>query len=270
VRTTFDTPANSARGLPYFSLRAMRPERKLAAAAVFSLCAALLSRPAPALGACLFTVLLLCCSGLPLRGIAPRLASVNAFFLPFWLLLPLSPAPDGDARMLFSLGPLAFHTAGFETALLIWLKGNAATCAIAALAGSSTLAENGRALRSLRVPDKMTALLLITYANLGLMAREYVGLFQAARLRGFVPGASPAACRVYARLIGLLLVRSRQKARRVEQAMLLRGFSGSFPLLPERCSCPPELRLRDERAADLLFALCCLAGGTLVVWNIML
>jgi cobalt/nickel transport system permease protein len=270
MRTTFETPADSARSLPYFSLRSMRPERKLAAAAVFSLCAALLSRPAPALGACLFAALLLCCSGLPLRDIARRLASVNAFFLPFWLILPLSPAPDGDTRTLFSLGPLAFHTAGFETALLIWLKGNAAACAIAALAGSSTLAENGRALRALHVPDKMTALLLITYTNLGLMACEYVRLFQAARLRGFVPGASPAACRVYARLIGLLLVRSRQKAQRVEQAMLLRGFRGCFPLLPTQCSCPLEIRLRDTRAAALLPALCCLAGGTLVVWDVIL
>ncbi|MDR2124379.1 MAG: energy-coupling factor transporter transmembrane protein EcfT [Desulfovibrio sp.] len=270
MRTGFDTPADSARSLPYFSLRAVRPERKLAAAAVFSLCAALLSRPEPALGAVLFAALLLCCSGLPLRDTAPRLASVNAFFLPFWLLLPLSPAPAGDARTLFSLGPLAFSTAGFEAALLIWLKGNAAACALAALAGSSTLAENGRALRALRVPDKMTALLLITYANLGLMAREYVRLFQAARLRGFVPGASPAACRVYARLIGLLLIRSRQKARRVEQAMLLRGFRGCFPLLPAQRSSPPAVRLRDRRASALLFALCCLAGGALVLWDVML
>jgi cobalt/nickel transport system permease protein len=270
MRTVFDTPADSARSLPYFSLRAMRPERKLAAAAVFSLCAALLSRPAPALGACLFGALLLCCSGLPLRGVVPRLASVNAFFLPFWLLLPLLPVADGDAPVLFNLGPLAFRQAGLETALLICLKGNAVACALAALAGSSTVAENGRALRALRVPDKMTALLLITHANLGLMAGEYVRLFQAARLRGFVPGASPAACRVYARLIGLLLVRSWQKARRVEQAMLLRGFSGCFPLLPAQCSCPPEIRLRNKRAAALLVALCCLAGGALVVWDVML
>jgi cobalt/nickel transport system permease protein len=247
----------------------MRPERKLAAAAVFSLCVAVLSRPAPALGACLFAALLLCCSGLPLRGAVPRLLSLNAFFLPFWLLLPLTPTADGDARTLFTMGPLAFHQAGLENALLICLKGNAVACALAALAGSSTVAENGHALRALHVPDKMTALLLITHANLSLMAREYVGLFQAARLRGFVPGVSPAACRVYARLIGLLLVRSWQKAQRVEQAMRLRGFCGRFPLIPSRCSCPPEARRRNRRAAALLFASCCFAGATLVIWDIM-
>ncbi|MDR1946321.1 MAG: energy-coupling factor transporter transmembrane protein EcfT [Desulfovibrio sp.] len=268
MRTNFETSADSTRSLPFFSLRAMRPERKLAAGAIFSLCAAVLSRPDPAIGACFFGVLLLCCSGLPLRKTASRLLSVNAFLLPFWLLLPPSPVPGGET--LFSLGPLDFHRAGFETALLICLKANAAACALTALAGTSTVAENGRALHELHVPDKMTALLLITHANLGLMAREYGRLFQAARLRGFVPGASPAACRVYARLIGLLLVRSWHKSRRVEQAMLLRGFRGRFPLIPSRCSCPPEIRRRNRRAASLLFLSCCFAGITLVVWDVMI
>lgn len=263
----FDTPADSAASPPFFSLRAMRPDYKLAAAFAFSVSVSLALHLPSALAACLFSALLLVCSGLPVKEAARRLLAVNVFFLLLWLLLPLSFLPRGGESPAFAFGPLAVYPSGLRLALLITLKGNAIAAAFLALAGSSTVAENGKALRRLRVPDKLVALLLITHGNLALMAREYRRLFRAAKLRGFAPRTSPASYRTYARLVALLLIRSWQHAQRVDAAMRLRGFAGRFPVIPSRCTCPPERQKRNRRAASALLGVCLAAACALSVWD---
>ena len=266
----FDTPADSAVSLPFFSLRAMRPDRKLLGAFIFSVAASLLGHPLPALAACVFAACLVFCSGIPLETLGRRLLSINAFFLLLWLLLPVSVMQRAGEAPVFSAGPLALYPSGIALALLITLKGNAIAAALLALAGSSTVAENGHALSALRVPEKLVALLLITHSNLALMAGEYHRLFQAARLRGFTPRTSLAAYRTYARLVALLLVRSWQHSQRVDKAMRLRGFSGRFPIIPSRCTCPPDVQARNRMAGVVLLTLCCAAACSLVVWDALL
>lgn len=261
----FETPADTARPLAFFSLRAMAPDKKLLAAFVYSVAVSLLQQSPAACAACIFSLLLLLCSGLPASTVIKRLASVNLFFLLLWLLLPLSFFPRGQEAPVFILGPLVLYASGLHLALLITLKGNAIAAALLALTGSSTVSENGRALDALGVPRKLVALLLITHGNLELMAREYKALFEAARLRSFVPRSSFAAYTTYARLLALLLVRSWQHARRVDDAMRLRGFAGRFPVLPSRCTCPPHVQARNKRSALLLVTACAAFGLGLLV-----
>lgn len=266
----FETLADAARPPRFFAFRALAPDKKLLAALEFSVCAGVLATPPPALAACGFAALLLLFSGLPARFIARRLLSVNAFFALLWLLLPLSFVRGGGEEALFEAGPLALYPSGFALALLITLKGNAIAGALIALAGTSTVTENGRGLKRLRVPEKLVALLLITHGNLALMADEYRRIFEAARLRGFVPRTGLASYATYARLLGLLLVRSWQHARRVEKAMALRCFSGRFPIIPSRCSCPPRIRARNKACSFVLLFFCCMAGVALVAWDRLL
>lgn len=267
---SLDTPALTAAPSARFSLRRMQTKKKLTAAFIFSAGVSVLAHAGPALGACLAAVLLLAASGLPARYIARRLLAVNVFFVFLWLLLPLSLGARGGEPPFLTLGPFAVYPSGFALALLITLKGNAIAGALTALTGSSTITENGHALRALRIPEKLVALLLLTHANLALMARDYQRLFQAALLRGFVPRTHPAAYKTYARLLGLLFLRSWQKAQRVEQAMRLRGFCGRFPLIPSRCACPLPTQRRTARISSLLLAFCSLLSVLLVFWDIHL
>lgn len=266
----FDTPADTVRPLRFFAFRALAPEKKLLAALAFSIAVSILSSPLPALAACALSALLLLLSGLPLAFTARRLLSINAFFVLLWLLLPLSFVRHNGEAALLEAGPLALYPSGFVLALLITLKGNAIAGALIALAGTSSVTENGRALKRLRVPEKLVALLLITHGNLALMADEYRRIFEAARLRGFVARTGLASYRTYARLLGLLLVRSWQHARRVEDAMRLRSFAGRFPIIPSRCFCPPEVQAHNRACALALLFACCAASAGLVVWDCLL
>jgi cobalt/nickel transport system permease protein len=215
--------------------------RKLLSAFIFSICVSLLGNIAAACAACLVSLLLILLFRLPWRRLLKILLPVNFFFLFLWIMLPLSIfAPgsgqepgfaSGQAVLLFNLGPFYFYQSGLLLAALITLKGNAIAAMLLALAGTSGISENCRALRRLHVPEKLVMLLLITHSNLGLLAQEAKVIRQAAKLRGFTPRTSPSGYRTLAWLVGLLLVRAWQRAKRVEEAMLLRGFNGRFPLL---------------------------------------
>ena len=52
------------------------------------------------------------------------------------------------------------------------------------------------------------------------------------RARGFRPRTSRHTWRSYGNLMGMLLVRALERAQRVEEAMLCRGYNGAFPYRP--------------------------------------
>jgi cobalt/nickel transport system permease protein len=53
----------------------------------------------------------------------------------------------------------------------------------------------------------------------------------AMRVRGFRPGSNRHTWRSLGYLVGMLLVRSLERAERVRAAMLCRGYTGQFPAL---------------------------------------
>ena len=56
----------------------------------------------------------------------------------------------------------------------------------------------------------------------------------AMRARGFAPKLDLRTWRAYGNFTGMLLVRSMERAERVEESMRCRGFSGKFPLRATR------------------------------------
>jgi cobalt/nickel transport system permease protein len=232
-------------------LHRLSPRLKLALAAAWALAIAVSPRPwAPAAALPLGLALVLA-AGLDLGAVARRMLLVNGFIAFLWLFLPFGPGPDVVA----TLGPLEVSRQGLSLALLVTLKSNAILLAFLALVGTSSVPALGRGLAGLGVPRKLCHLLLFTYRHLHVMAREYRRLRTAAAMRGFAPRTGLHTYRTYAYLAAMVLVRSWDRAERVHQAMRLRGFSGSFPLLE-----PPQTRPLDRAwAAGLLLAVAGLA-----------
>lgn len=162
---------------------------------------------------------------LPLACLARRLALVNLFPLLCVLTLPLG-LDDRDA--LFQLGAVRFGRAGLNLALLISLKTNAMVLAMLALVATAPLTALGHGLAALGLPDKLCMLLLFTYRYVHVIHGEYLRLRRTAMLRGFVPATSAHCYRTYGNLVGMTLLKSWNRAARVQQAMLLRGFTGRF------------------------------------------
>lgn len=164
---------------------------------------------------------------LPLVPTLKRLAALNLFMLMLWLLLPI--ATEGTA--LFAVGPIVYTREGALLAARITLKANAIILGLTVLLGTMEITTLGHAFHHLRAPDKLTHLLLFTVRYIDVIHHEYQRLRNAMRVRCFRPRASLHTYRTFGNLMGMLLVKSFDRAERVAAAMKCRGFRGQFYVL---------------------------------------
>jgi len=210
-------------------LHRIDPRVRLTAAAAFATVAAVSYR-LPALWAALAAAILLAVlARLPARAVAARLLAVNGLVVLLWAMLPFT----FPGETLVRLGPLAASAEGVRMAAQITLKSNAIVFAFMSLVATLSPAAIGHALHRMRVPDKIVHLLLMAYRYIFVLEEEYQRLVRAARIRGFRAGTNLHTYRTYAYLVGMLFVRAADRAERVRNAMLCRGFRRRFHSLQE-------------------------------------
>jgi cobalt/nickel transport system permease protein len=149
------------------------------------------------------------------------------------------------------MGFLHVSVPGIMHALQITLKANAIIIANMALVATMTVPFLGNTLQSLGIPPKMCQLLLMTYRYIFVFEEESRRMYRAAVLRGFNPTTSMHTYRTYASMVGMVLVRAWERARRVRDAMICRGFRGRVY----------TLATYDAVAGDWVFFAC----GTVVI-----
>lgn len=219
-------------------LRQLDPRTLLAAAMGAAFCFSFVRGVAPAC-LCLAAALLLAIARrLPARPLLKRLAAANLFILFLWLTVPFS-MPEGGARL----------------ALLVTLKCNAILLSFSALAHGISPPRVGCALERLRLPPKLVFLFLFTCRYIHVVGDEWRRLWTAAKLRGFIPRNSLHTYRTIGSMLGLSFVSAVDRSKRVYEAMLLRGFAGSFRMAAEQGPGNPR--------ADALFSAAfflCLCG----------
>ena len=208
-------------------LHRLDPRIKIVAAVLFSVIVAVADRTLCLVTAVCFSLALLFIARLSLREVFLRLLAVNTFIFFLWLFLPFT----YGGEKLFSIGPLIATRQGIIYALLITVKSNAIVVALLALLATTPIITLGHALAHLYVPSKLIHLLFFTVRYLQVLHLEYDRLRAAMRIRAFKPGTNLHTYRSFAYLIGMLLVKSFDRADRIRKAMLCRGFHGEFYLL---------------------------------------
>lgn len=200
------------------------PRGKIIVASLFAIMVATVKSMPAALTALVLSLLWLALAHLPMRKVIVRLLVVNSFIFFLWFVLPLT--YPGNAVL--SFGPLSATRQGLIFTALITLKSNAIIIALIALIATVPIVTLGQAMHDMRFPDKLCHLLLFTYRYLYVFEQEFHRLVQAMKIRGFQPGTNLHTYRSCAYLAAMLLVRSHDRADRVFQAMLCRGFRGIF------------------------------------------
>lgn len=158
----------------------------------------------------------------------PRCMAVNLFILFLWFTLPLT----AGGASLFTLGPFSVSEKGVRMALQITIKANAIMLITLALLSTTPILQIGRSLQDMGLSRKLVMLLLTTYRYLTVIEQEFRRLRVAAALRCFQPKSNLHTYRTYSHLIGMTLVLSWERSRRIHSAMLMRGFDGhNFPIL---------------------------------------
>ena len=160
----------------------------------------------------------------PLIPLLKHLALANFFILFLWATVPFT-AP-GEA--LFRIGPLSASREGLALALSVTVKCNAILLFFFALVADLSLPLIGYSLKRLRVPVKLVFLFLFTCRYIYVIGEEWQKLQTSAKLRGFSPRTSLHTYGTIGNMLGLTVINSIDRSKRIYEAMLLRGFNGMF------------------------------------------
>lgn len=205
------------------------PRMKIITAFIYAVVVALSNRLPVLLAALTVSMVLIVLARLPTRKVLYRLLVVNGLTLFLWIFLPFT----YQGEVWFTLGPLRGTREGVSFALQITVKCNAILLTLIALLATTPIVTLGHAMGQLRIPDKVVQLFLFTYRYIHVIFQEYDRLRNAMRARGFVPRTNMHTYRSYAYLVGMLLVRSYDRAERIHKAMLCRGFQGRYHALSQ-------------------------------------
>ena len=239
-------------------LHRLDPRIKIIVAVLFSVVVALADRYSCLTVAVCLALALVFVARLSLTQVLLRLLAVNTFILFLWLFLPFT----YGGEELFSVGPLHATREGVAYALLITVKSNAIVLALLALLATTPIITLGHAMSHLYVPDKLIHLFFFTIRYLQVLHLEYDRLRDAMKIRAFKARSNLHTYRSLAYLIGMLLIRSFDRADRIRKAMVCRGFHGKFYLLSHF-----ELHRRDVVALVCMMAI--ISGMAAMQWLIL-
>jgi len=200
------------------------PRVKIIVALLFSIIVAVSDKYTSLIGALFFVAVAVIVARLRTKEVISRLLVVNSFILLLWLMLPFT----FPGEKTYTLASLSVSQEGIKYALLITIKSNSIILAGIALLSTSSIFNLVHALRHLHLPDKLVQLFFFTYRYIHTIHSEYIRLNNALKIRGFKPQTNLHTYKTYAYLVGMMLVRSYDRSKRVYNAMLCRGFKGKF------------------------------------------
>lgn len=239
-------------------LHRLDPRIKIIIAVLFSVVVALADRYYCLAVAVCVSLGLIFIARLSLKQVLLRLLAVNGFIVFLWLFLPFT---YGGAE-LFSIGPLHASREGVVYALLITIKSNGIVLALLALLATTPVITLGHAMSHLYLPDKLVHLFFFTIRYLQVLHLEYDRLRDAMKIRAFKPRSNLHTYRSLAYLIGMLLIKSFDRADRIRKAMVCRGFHGKFYLLS-------HFELRRNDMVMLVFMLAIISYMAALQWLIL-
>jgi cobalt/nickel transport system permease protein len=205
-------------------MHGLDPRVKVVVTLLFSLLIAVSNNFSGLAIAFFLSLFLVAAARLSILRVGKRLLLANGLIAFLWVFLPLT--YNGEASL--ALGPLSLSREGVICALRITLKCNTIILVMMATLSTTSIFDLGHAMRELHVPGKIVHLFLFTYRYIHVIFQEYLRLTNAMKVRGFVPRSDMHTYRSYAYLVGMLLVRSYDRAERIHEAMLLRGFNGRY------------------------------------------
>jgi cobalt/nickel transport system permease protein len=171
----------------------------------------------------LFPVLLLTLGEIPARFILRKVLLVSPFALLIGIFNPLL---DTQTAIVITGIPIS---AGLLSFLSILLKFALTVSATLLLIATTSFPGVCHALRQLRFPALFVSQLQFLYRYLFVLMEEAMRIIRARDMRSF--GKRGAGMKVFVRLIGILFLRTVDRAERIYYAMLSRGFQGDIPSL---------------------------------------
>jgi cobalt/nickel transport system permease protein len=164
-------------------------------------------------------------SKIPPGFVGHRIKWALLFLVPLLFILPLS--TTGTA--IFNIAGYPFTREGLEHAFLILVRGTTAIILVVVMLGSMRFDTTIKALYMLKVPPILVQMLMFTYRYIFVIIDEYRRMWKAVTSKGFSPKTNRYGLSILGNLIGMLILKSYDRAERVYRAMVAKGYTGSNP-----------------------------------------
>lgn len=138
-----------------------------------------------------------------------------------------------DRQEAFRVGGVVVTTGALTFSALL-IRGLLAFQALLLLVYRCGFHDICRSLQWMRCPKVLVTQLLLLYRYIGVLLAEAQSMDRARKSRGF--GRKSYPLRMWGTMAGQLLLRSMARARRVNAAMVSRGFNGTYSFKPYDCS----------------------------------
>jgi cobalt/nickel transport system permease protein len=191
----------------------------------------------------LFPVIIMTIGEIPIRFIIGKILLVSPFAIFIGIFNPLLDTGT------FAVIPGVFISAGWISFGSILLKYTLTVSAALLLIATTSFPGVCHALRRLGFPALFVSQLLFLYRYLFVLMEEAMRIIRARDMRSF--GTRGTGMKVFVRLIGVLFLRTVDRAERVYYAMLSRGFQGDIPSLKRSRMVLPDLAFLSIMIATL-------------------
>ena len=191
----------------------------------------------------LFPVIIMTIGEIPVRFIIGKILLVSPFAIFIGIFNPLLDTGT------FAVIPGVFISAGWISFGSILLKYTLTVSAALLLIATTSFPGVCHALRRLGFPALFVSQLLFLYRYLFVLMEEAMRIIRARDMRSF--GTRGTGMKVFVRLIGVLFLRTVDRAERVYYAMLSRGFQGDIPSLKRSRMVLPDLVFLSIMIASL-------------------
>lgn len=232
-------------------IQSLDPRVKIVLVFLFSVVVAISNRLPVLMWALALGLLIVLSARVPAKELLRRLIPVNMLIVFLWLFLPFTFA----GKPFFYIGSLPVSREGVLYAVSISIKSNAMMLMLIALVATTPIFTLGHAMHELGIPKKIVHLFFFTFRYIHVIHREYVRLLNSMKIRGFKPENSLHTYRSFAYMVGMLLVRSFDRAQRVHNAMMCRGYKGKLYSLSKF-----SLKGRDVISIVLMLAVIIVLG----------
>ena len=192
----------------------------------------------------LFPVLLMTIGEIPVWFIFKKVMLVSPFAIFIGIFNPL--LDTGTVAVVFGI-PVS---AGFISLLSILLKFTLTISAALLLIATTSFPGVCHALRRLGFPSLFISQLLFLYRYIFVLMEEAMRIIRARDMRSF--GTRGTGMKVFMRLIGILFLRTMDRAERIYYAMPSRGLHGDIPSLKKYHIAPIDLAFMATTIAFLV------------------
>jgi cobalt/nickel transport system permease protein len=116
----------------------------------------------------------------------------------------------------------------YELALLLFLRSNALLLFVLLIFYNKTLFDIATGMQTLRVPDKLSTLFFFVAKFVIIIKEEFAITKKAMRVRNFRAKTSIFSYKIYANVIGMMIVKCFERAQKLKNTMILRNFQGKI------------------------------------------